>query len=72
MHERSTARIVFGPFCVIPGKRLLTRDGFPVEIGGRALDLLIALVEQPGRVLSKRELLRRVWPDIVVEASSLS
>lgn len=66
-----TAQLRFGPFCVVPGKRLLLRDGEPLEIGGRALDLLIALVEQPGRVLSKRELLKRVWPDIIVEEGSL-
>jgi predicted ATPase/DNA-binding winged helix-turn-helix (wHTH) protein len=64
-------RFAFGAFCVVPGKRLLLRDGVPVEIGGRALDLLIALVERPGRVLSKRELLKRVWPDIIVEEGSL-
>jgi predicted ATPase/DNA-binding winged helix-turn-helix (wHTH) protein len=67
----NASRIVFGPFCVAPGKRLLLRDGVPVDIGGRALDLLIALVERPGRVISKRELLKRVWPDIIVEEGSL-
>ena len=64
-------RICFGPFCLSPGERLLTRDGQPVEIGGRAFDLLVALTEQPGRILSKRELLKRVWPDVVVEDGSL-
>ncbi|TDW61879.1 putative ATPase [Novosphingobium sp. PhB55] len=64
-------QMVFGPFCLSPGARLLTRDGQPVEIGGRSFDLLVALAEQPGRVLSKRELLRRVWPDVVVEDGSL-
>jgi len=46
-------------------------DGLPVEIGGRSFDLLAALVEQPGQVLSKRELMKRVWPDVVVEDGSL-
>lgn len=64
-------RIAFGRFCLHPGKRLLTRDSQPLEIGGRAFDLLMALIEQPGRVLSKRELLKRVWPDVVVEDGSL-
>ncbi|HMN47257.1 MAG TPA: winged helix-turn-helix domain-containing protein [Povalibacter sp.] len=67
----SIERIAFGPFCLTPGERLLTKDGAPVEIGGRSLDLLIALVAQPGRVLHKNELLKRVWPDVVVEDSSL-
>lgn len=63
--------MAFGRFRLDPGKRLLTRDGQPVEIGGRSFDLLCALAEQPGRVLSKRELLKRVWPDVVVEDGSL-
>ena len=63
--------MAFGRFCLHPAKRLLTRNGEPVEIGGRSFDLLMALAEQPGRVLSKRELLKRVWPDVVVEDGSL-
>lgn len=64
-------RIAFGPFRLTPSQRLLTRDGIPVEIGGRSLDLLIALVQQPGRVIPRQELLRRIWPDVVVEDGSL-
>lgn len=64
-------RLAFGPFELAPHKRLLMRNGAPVEIGGRALDLLIALVEQPGRVMSKRELFDRVWPGRTVEDTSL-
>jgi predicted ATPase/DNA-binding winged helix-turn-helix (wHTH) protein len=43
----------------------------PVPIGSRALDILIALVERPGEVITKRELLARAWPDLVVEESNL-
>ncbi|RYG13834.1 MAG: transcriptional regulator, partial [Burkholderiales bacterium] len=63
--------LAFGPFCLFPSARLLTRDGKPVEVGGRSFDLLVVLTEQPGRVVSKRELLRRVWSDVVVEDGSL-
>jgi len=70
-HQARYARVKFGPFCLSAAERLLTRDGNPVEIGGRSFDLLAALVEQPGRVLSKRELLKRVWSDVVVEDGSL-
>ncbi|MFK4873985.1 ATP-binding protein [Novosphingobium sp. ZW T3_23] len=63
--------LYFGPFALFANERLLTKDGLPVEIGGRSLDLLIALTDQPGRVLSKRELLKRVWSDVVVEDGSL-
>lgn len=69
--DRSHERMAFGSFCISPAERLLTRDGAPVEIGGRSFDLLATLVEQPGRVVSKRELLKRVWPDVVVEDGSL-
>jgi predicted ATPase/DNA-binding winged helix-turn-helix (wHTH) protein len=64
-------RRAFGPFALSPGERLLTRDGEAVEIGGRSLDLLIVLTDQPGRVLSKRDLLKQVWSDVVVEDGSL-
>lgn len=69
--ESLSLQLAFGPFCVSPGKRLLTKHGAVVEIGGRALDLLITLIERPGRVLSKRELIKLVWPDIVVAEGSL-
>lgn len=71
LHESLNLQLAFGPFCVTPGKRLLTRRGHAVEIGGRALDLLITLLERPGRVLSKHELIKLVWPNIVVSEGSL-
>lgn len=71
LHDPLTPHYAFGSFRVVPTKRLLARNGQPVDIGGRAFDLLIALLAQPGRVVSKRELIRQVWPDIVVEEGSL-
>jgi len=61
----------FGPFTLVPSERLLTRDGAPVELGGRALDILIALVSQPNRTVSKKELIAQVWPDVTVGEGSL-
>jgi predicted ATPase/DNA-binding winged helix-turn-helix (wHTH) protein len=52
-------------------ERLLTRQGAPVELGARALDILIALATRPNEVVSKRDLLAQVWPDVTVEESSL-
>ena len=69
--ERLGDQLVFGPFRLWPDERLLTRDGEPVPIGGRSFDLLVALIEKPGAVLSKRDLLKRVWSDVVVEDGSL-
>lgn len=70
-HAPLTTAIQFGPFRVYPGRRLLEKDGNRLAIGGRALDLLIALVSRPGRTLTKRELLQQVWPDTIVEEGSL-
>ena len=56
----------FGPFRLFPAARLLKRDDVPVELGGRALDILIALVEEAGKVVSKADLLASIWRDITV------
>jgi predicted ATPase/DNA-binding winged helix-turn-helix (wHTH) protein len=63
--------IAFGPFNLFVSKRLLTKAGAPVELGARALDILIALVSAPNEILSKKDLISRVWPDVVVEDGSL-
>ncbi len=57
----------FGPFRLNAAERLLERNNAPVVIGSRSLDILMALVERAGEVLSRRELIARVWPDLVVE-----
>src|SRR5580704_15935113 len=61
----------FGSFELVARERLLKKDGVPVELGARALDILIALLASPNEVVSKKDLLARVWPDVTVEASSL-
>jgi predicted ATPase/DNA-binding winged helix-turn-helix (wHTH) protein len=61
----------FGPFSLSAGERLLTKKGAPVELGARALDILIVLSSTPNQVVSKKELMSRVWPDVVVEEGSL-
>jgi predicted ATPase/DNA-binding winged helix-turn-helix (wHTH) protein len=63
--------ISFGPFCLVPSERRLTRDGEAVELGSRALDILIALLARPNEVISKTELLSQVWPNLTVEEGSL-
>jgi DNA-binding winged helix-turn-helix (wHTH) protein len=62
---------VFGPFCLQPERQLLLGHGVRVKIGGRALDILAALVERPGDLLSKQELLSSGWPDRFVDESNL-
>lgn len=66
-----TPRFTFGPFVLYPTERRLLRDGAEVVIGSRALDVLIALVEHAGSVVGKKALVQRVWPEVIVEESSL-
>jgi len=61
----------FGPFQLARARKVLLEDGRPVRLGGRALDLLMALVERPGVTLGRDELVARVWPRTIVEDSSL-
>ena len=61
----------FGSFELQPDQRRLLADGRPVALGPRAFDLLLALVERPGRLVTKNELLDLVWPGLVVEANNL-
>src|SRR6267154_4261043 len=63
--------LCFGPFRLSTTERLLEKGGEPVQLGSRALDILIALVERPAEVVSKKELFARVWPDLVVDEGSL-
>jgi DNA-binding winged helix-turn-helix (wHTH) protein/TolB-like protein/Tfp pilus assembly protein PilF len=62
----------FGPFRFNSLERQLTRDGAPVLLTSRVLDLLGVLVENPGRLLEKEELLKTVWPDSHVEEANLT
>ncbi len=63
--------ICFGPFRLSVTERVLERGGVRVRLGSRALDILIALVERPAEVVSKKELFARVWPDLVVDEGNL-
>ncbi|WP_145754132.1 ATP-binding protein [Nitrospirillum amazonense] len=63
--------LLFGPFRLSRPERRLERDGKLVPLGGRALDVLFALVERAGRVVSKAELTRAVWPNMIVEEGNL-
>jgi predicted ATPase/DNA-binding winged helix-turn-helix (wHTH) protein len=71
--ETTRARdgILFGPFRLFPAERLLEREGAPLRIGGRALDILIVLIEHAGEVVSHQELSARVWQGVTVEPGSL-
>src|SRR5215469_10983189 len=61
----------FGRFRVLLRRRQLLADGVPVDLGTRAFDLLLALLEAGGSLVSKEELTSRVWPGIVVAEENL-
>lgn len=63
--------VAFGPFSLHDKTRLLERDGVPVKLGSRALDILRLLVSRAGDIVSKNELLAHAWPGLVVEEISL-
>jgi predicted ATPase/DNA-binding winged helix-turn-helix (wHTH) protein len=61
----------FGPFRLFAAERQLKKGDEAIPLGGRALDTLIALVEHAGAVVTQRELISRVWPDVTVEEANL-
>jgi len=65
------ASLAFGRFQVLPHRRELLADGRPIKLGGRAFDVLMALIEARGAVIGKDTLMARVWPDRVVEENNL-
>lgn len=65
------ASLEFGRFRVLLRQRQLIADGAPIELGTRALDLLLVLLEAGGSLVTKEELFSRVWPGIIVAEENL-
>src|ERR1700682_5794267 len=65
------ATLAFGRFRVLLRQRQLVADGVPIELGTRAFDLLLVLLEADGSLVTKDELLSRAWPGIVVAEENL-
>jgi predicted ATPase/DNA-binding winged helix-turn-helix (wHTH) protein len=63
--------VAFGPFQLFRSKRVLLEGDKLVRIGDRALDILIALVDRAGEIVSKKELMNYAWPNTVVEDNNL-
>src|SRR5258707_1594697 len=61
----------FGRFQVLPHHREFLAEGVPVPLGSRAFDVLMVLIEAGGELVTKYELLSRVWPGMVVEEHNL-
>lgn len=62
----------FGEFRIDADERLLLRDGKPVPLTPKAFETLLALVENSGHVIKKDDLMKRVWPDAIVEEVNLA
>ena len=75
MNDRRTLQpkdvLSFGPFSLFAAERLLKKGDEPIPLGGRALDILIALAERAGEVVTHKELISTVWPDVTVEEANL-
>src|ERR1700746_711704 len=65
------AVLEFGRFQMLLRRRLLVADGVPVQLGTRALDVLLILIEADGSLVTKENLLARVWPGIHVSDENL-
>jgi DNA-binding winged helix-turn-helix (wHTH) protein len=68
---RAEAAIEFGRFRVLLRRRRLLAEGVAIELGARAFDLLLVLIEADGALVTKRELLNRVWPSVIVSEENL-
>ena len=66
-----TGAISFGRFRLDLGLRELRRDGEPLQLHGRALDILCALAAAKGGVVGKDELMKRLWPGRIVEEGNV-
>jgi predicted ATPase/DNA-binding winged helix-turn-helix (wHTH) protein len=71
LDDAETGSISFGAFRLLPTRQLL-RAGKAVSLGSRALDILIVLLERPGELVGKDELMARVWPKTFVEPANLT
>jgi DNA-binding winged helix-turn-helix (wHTH) protein len=71
MAPLADASFTFGPFRLLTARHELLVQGVPVAIGQRALDVLFVLVARHGELVTKDELMSRVWPGRIVEEQNL-
>src|SRR5215469_155144 len=62
----------FGHFTLDPTERVLSCEGMPLLLTTKAFDTLLCLVRNPGRMLTKDELMKQVWPETFVEEVNLA
>ena len=69
MEQQETPR--FGRFEIRRRQSQLLADGKPVELGSRAFDVLLALIDSAGMLVTKSELIERGWPGQAVEENNV-
>ena len=62
----------FGPFQLYPSEHLLVRENQPIPLSPKAFDLLLTLVSNHGRLLTREMLMKTIWPDSFVEETNLT
>ncbi len=72
MQQKTGHLYEFGPFVLDTARHLLLREGTPVRLTRKTFDMLLVLIENRGRTVSKDELMAALWPDSVVEESNLT
>ena len=68
----AATEVSFGSFRLLPAQFLLLEGDNPVPLGSRALQILIVLLERRGELVSKQEIMARVWPNVFVEPANLT
>ncbi len=61
----------FGEYRLIPAERMLLKNGCPVQLGSKAFDILVVLVENAGELVDNKNMLEMVWPDSNVEEANI-
>jgi predicted ATPase/DNA-binding winged helix-turn-helix (wHTH) protein len=69
--SRDNQGVGFGRYQIFPDLRLLLRDGDKIELGARAFDVLWMLLEAKGGLVSKDDLIEKIWAGVVVEENNL-
>ena len=72
MPQKNRALYEFGPFILDTAQHLLLRQGDPVPLAPKTYDMLLVLVENQGRMLTKDEIMKALWPNSFVEESNLT
>ncbi|MET4036764.1 putative ATPase/DNA-binding winged helix-turn-helix (wHTH) protein [Bradyrhizobium sp. JR7.2] len=70
-NPKADQEILFGPFRLSGSRRVLEKEGVPIEVGVRAFEILAVLVEHAGKVVGKKDLIAQVWPGVTIDEVNL-